>query len=85
MLLKMKEIAESYLGTEVTQAVITVPACFNSHQRQATKDAGTIAGIQVLRLIHDTSAAATAYCFDKKGTGERNILNPHLRPGWRLF
>jgi heat shock 70kDa protein 1/2/6/8 len=74
VLLKMKEIAESYLGTEVTQAVITVPAYFNDGQRQATKDAGAIAGLQVLRIINEPTAAAIAYGLDKKGTGERNIL-----------
>jgi heat shock 70kDa protein 1/2/6/8 len=74
VLTKMKEIAESYLGTEVTQAVITVPAYFNDGQRQATKDAGAIAGLQVLRIINEPTAAAIAYGLDKKGTGERNIL-----------
>jgi L1 cell adhesion molecule like protein len=74
VLLKMKEIAESYLGSEVTQAVITVPAYFNDGQRQATKDAGAIAGLQVLRIINEPTAAAIAYGLDKKGTGERNIL-----------
>jgi heat shock protein 1/8 len=74
VLLKMKEIAESYLGTEVTQAVITVPAYFNSHPRQATKDAGVIAGLQVLRAIDEPTPAAIPYGLDKKGTGERNIL-----------
>jgi L1 cell adhesion molecule like protein len=74
VLVKMKEIAESYLGAEVTQAVITVPAYFNDGQRQATKDAGSIAGLQVLRIINEPTAAAIAYGLDKKGTGERNIL-----------
>jgi heat shock protein 1/8 len=74
VLTKMKEIAESYLGAEVTQAVITVPAYFNDGQRQATKDAGAIAGLQVLRIINEPTAAAIAYGLDKKGTGERNIL-----------
>jgi L1 cell adhesion molecule like protein len=74
VLTKMKEIAESYLGTEVTQAVITVPAYFNDGQRQATKDAGAIAGLNVLRIINEPTAAAIAYGLDKKGTGERNIL-----------
>ncbi|MBI6629359.1 molecular chaperone DnaK [Pontibaca salina] len=62
---KMKETAESYLGEEVTQAVITVPAYFNDAQRQATKDAGTIAGLEVLRIINEPTAAALAYGLDK--------------------
>jgi len=65
---KMKETAESYLGEEVTQAVITVPAYFNDAQRQATKDAGKIAGLEVLRIINEPTAAALAYGLDKKGT-----------------
>jgi molecular chaperone DnaK len=63
---KMKETAESYLGEEVTQAVITVPAYFNDAQRQATKDAGKIAGLEVLRIINEPTAAALAYGLDKK-------------------
>ncbi len=63
---KMKETAESYLGEEVTQAVITVPAYFNDQQRQATKDAGKIAGLEVLRIINEPTAAALAYGLDKK-------------------
>ena len=66
---KMKETAESYLGQPVTQAVITVPAYFNDAQRQATKDAGKIAGLEVLRIINEPTAAALAYGLDKKQTG----------------
>jgi molecular chaperone DnaK len=66
---KMKETAEAYLGEPVTQAVITVPAYFNDSQRQATKDAGRIAGLDVLRIINEPTAAALAYGMDKKGTG----------------
>jgi molecular chaperone DnaK len=68
ILKKMKETAESYLGEEVTQAVITVPAYFNDAQRQATKDAGKIAGLEVLRIINEPTAAALAYGLDKKET-----------------
>ena len=67
ILQKMKETAESYLGEDVTQAVITVPAYFNDAQRQATKDAGKIAGLEVLRIINEPTAAALAYGLDKKG------------------
>jgi L1 cell adhesion molecule like protein len=82
ILIKMKEIAESYLGSAVTDAVITVPAYFNDGQRQATKDAGAIAGLNVLRIINEPTAAAIAYGLDKKGKsgagaarkGELNIL-----------
>ncbi|XP_073455036.1 heat shock 70 kDa protein-like [Aquarana catesbeiana] len=74
VLLKMKEIAEAYLGHPVTNAVITVPAYFNDSQRQATKDAGVIAGLNVLRIINEPTAAAIAYGLDKGGCGERNIL-----------
>jgi molecular chaperone DnaK len=69
ILTKMKETAESYLGEPVTQAVITVPAYFNDSQRQATKDAGKIAGLEVLRIINEPTAAALAYGLDKKNTG----------------
>ena len=65
---KMKETAESYLGEEVSQAVITVPAYFNDAQRQATKDAGKIAGLEVLRIINEPTAAALAYGLDKENT-----------------
>lgn len=74
VLIKMKEIAEAYLGEKVEQAVITVPAYFNDAQRTATKDAGTIAGIEVLRIINEPTAASLAYGFDKKGQGEKNLL-----------
>jgi len=73
VLIKMKEIAEAYLGKEVSHAVITVPAYFNDAQRQATKDAGAIAGLNVMRIINEPTAAAIAYGMDKKG-GEKNIL-----------
>ena len=73
VLSKMKQIAESYLGEEVKNAVITVPAYFNDAQRQATKDAGTIAGLAVQRIINEPTAAAIAYGLDKKD-GEKNIL-----------
>jgi molecular chaperone DnaK len=66
---KMKETAEAYLGEKVTQAVITVPAYFNDSQRQATKDAGRIAGLEVLRIINEPTAAALAYGLEKKGSG----------------
>ena len=69
ILQKMKETAEAYLGATVTQAVITVPAYFNDAQRQATKDAGKIAGLEVLRIINEPTAAALAYGLDKKQTG----------------
>src|SRR6202165_1156090 len=69
VLTKMKETAESYLGETVTQAVITVPAYFNDAQRQATKDAGRIAGLEVLRIINEPTAAALAYGLDKKKAG----------------
>ncbi|KAH3675413.1 hypothetical protein WICPIJ_009357 [Wickerhamomyces pijperi] len=71
---KMKETAESYLGTTVKDAVITVPAYFNDSQRQATKDAGLIAGLNVLRIINEPTAAAIAYGLDKKGKDEHNVL-----------
>jgi heat shock protein 5 len=73
VLIKMKETAEAYLGHEVTHAVVTVPAYFNDAQRQATKDAGTIAGLNVMRIINEPTAAAIAYGLDKK-EGEKNIL-----------
>src|SRR5690349_4031087 len=69
ILQKMKETAEAYLGEKVTQAVITVPAYFNDSQRQATKDAGKIAGLEVLRIINEPTAAALAYGLEKKGSG----------------
>ena len=74
VLQKMKATAESYLGEKVTDAVITVPAYFNDSQRQATKDAGLIAGLNVLRIINEPTAAAIAYGLDKKSVGEQNVL-----------
>jgi len=81
VLRKMKKTAEEYLGESVTEAVITVPAYFNDSQRQATKDAGRIAGLDVKRIINEPTAAALAYGMDKAG-------RPHgcgLRPGWWYF
>jgi heat shock protein 1/8 len=76
VLIKMKEIAEAYLGSTIKNAVVTVPAYFNDSQRQATKDAGVIAGLNVLRIINEPTAAAIAYGLDKKATsvGEKNVL-----------
>ncbi|XP_020813284.1 heat shock 70 kDa protein cognate 2 [Drosophila serrata] len=74
VLTKMREIAEMYLGGKVKDAVITVPAYFNDSQRQATKDAGSIAGLNVLRIINEPTAAALAYGLDKNLKGERNVL-----------
>ncbi|XP_011404198.1 PREDICTED: heat shock cognate 71 kDa protein-like [Amphimedon queenslandica] len=74
VLTKMRETAEAYLGKTVTDVVITVPAYFNISQRQATKDAGIIAGLNVLRIINEPTAAAIAYSLDKKAGTERNIL-----------
>ncbi|XP_014248703.1 heat shock protein 68-like [Cimex lectularius] len=74
VLVKMKETAEAYLGSKVKDAVITVPAYFNDSQRQATKDAGAIAGLNVLRIINEPTAAALAYGLDKNLKGERNVL-----------
>ena len=74
VLVKMKEIAESYLGTKVTDAVITVPAYFNDAQRAATRDAGSIAGLNVLRIINEPTAASIAYGLDKNTEQERHIL-----------
>merc|ERR1719486_489036 len=73
ILLKMKETAEAFLGKEVKNAVVTVPAYFNDAQRQATKDAGMISGLNVLRIINEPTAAAIAYGMDKK-SGEKNII-----------
>ena len=75
ILQKMKETAEAHLGEKVTQAVITVPAYFNDNQRQATKDAGKIAGLEVLRLVNEPTAAALAYGLDKKGEGKIAVLD----------
>ena len=74
VLVKMKEIAEAFLTKTIKNAVITVPAYFNDSQRQATKDAGAIAGFNVLRLINEPTAAAIAYGFDNKDVEEKNIL-----------
>ena len=74
VLQKMKATAEAYLGEKVTDAVVTVPAYFNDSQRQATKDAGLIAGLNVLRIINEPTAAALAYGLDKKSNGEQNVL-----------
>lgn len=74
ILIKMKETAEAYLGGTVAKAVVTVPAYFNDSQRQATKDAGLIAGLDVLRIINEPTAAAIAYGLDKKSEGEKNVL-----------
>jgi len=74
ILTKMKQIADSYLGEEIKDAVVTVPAYFNDAQRQATKDAGMIAGLNVLRIINEPTAAAIAYGLDRKKEGERNVL-----------
>ncbi|XP_059098767.1 endoplasmic reticulum chaperone BiP-like [Tigriopus californicus] len=75
VLTKMKQIAEDYLGTNVTHAVVTVPAYFNDAQRAATKDAGVIAGLEIIRIINEPTAAAIAYGFnDNKSAGEKNIL-----------
>jgi L1 cell adhesion molecule like protein len=74
VLQKMKGIAEAYLGETVKDAVVTVPAYFNDAQRQATKDAGTIAGLNIVRIINEPTAAAIAYGLDKKSKGESNVL-----------
>ena len=74
VLIKMKEIAEAYLSKPIKNAVVTVPAYFNDSQRQATKDAGTIAGLNVLRIINEPTAAAIAYGLDKKSSQEKNVL-----------
>ncbi|GMM28800.1 Hsp70 family chaperone [Martiniozyma asiatica (nom. inval.)] len=74
ILSKMKETAEAYLGAKVNDAVVTVPAYFNDSQRQATKDSGLIAGLNVLRIINEPTAAAIAYGLDKKEEGEKNVL-----------
>jgi len=79
ILQKLKRDAEGYLGEPVRQAVITVPAYFNDSQRQATKDAGRIAGLEVLRIVNEPTASSLAYGLDKKGAGD----HPGLRPGRR--
>src|SRR5207247_3301574 len=75
ILRKIKTDAEAFLGEKVSQAVITVPAYFNDNQRQATKDAGKIAGLDVLRLVNEPTAAALAYGLDKKGEGKIAVLD----------
>merc|ERR1711907_322375 len=72
VLTKMKEVGEAFTGKSVKDVVVTVPAYFNDSQRQATKDAGTIAGLNVMRIINEPPAAAIAYGLDKKASGERN-------------
>ena len=87
VLTKMKQTAESYLGTTVKDAVVTVPAYFNDSQRKATKDAGTIAGLNVIRVINEPTAAALAYGLDKKGEcnvmifdmGGKQVLLPEVK------
>ena len=74
VLSKMKEIAETFTGEPIASAVVTVPAYFNDSQRQATKDAGTIAGMEIKRIINEPTAAAIAYGLDKQGEGEKNVL-----------
>jgi L1 cell adhesion molecule like protein len=74
VLQKMKAIAEAYVGHPVKDAVVTVPAYFSDAQRQATKDAGAIAGLNVIRIINEPTAAAIAYGLDKKNTKEQNVL-----------
>ena len=81
VLRKMKKTAEDYLGEEVTDAVITVPAYFNDAQRQATKDAGRIAGLDVKRIINEPTAAALAFGLDKHGKGDRKIAAALGMPG----
>ena len=80
VLMKLKRDAESYLGEDIADAVITVPAYFNDAQRQATKEAGQIAGLNVLRIVNEPTAAALAYGLDK---GEQGTDHPGLRPRWR--
>ena len=74
VLTKMKETASAFVGKDIKDVVVTVPAYFNDSQRQATKDAGAIAGLNVLRIINEPTAAAIAYGLDKKTTGETNVL-----------
>jgi heat shock protein 1/8 len=74
VLVKMKETAEAFLGYKVVDAVVTVPAYFNDSMRQATKDAGVIAGLNVIRIINEPTAAALAYGLDKGLKGERHVL-----------
>ena len=79
ILQRMREIAEAYLGEEVTEAVVTVPAYFDDAQRQATKDAGTIAGLEVKRIINEPTAAAIAYGLDRKNSRAHRRLRPRRR------
>ncbi|KAH9366024.1 hypothetical protein HPB48_021098 [Haemaphysalis longicornis] len=81
ILTKMREVAEAYLGQKVTLACVTVPAYFNDAQRQATKDAGTIAGLSVPKIINEPTAAALAYGLDKITAGEKTVN--HCGPGRR--
>merc|ERR1719321_1429615 len=74
VLVKMKQTAEAYLGEDVKNAVVTVPAYFNDQQRQATKDAGAIAGLNVMRIINEPTAAAIAYGLGKNTNKEQNVL-----------
>merc|ERR1712084_109462 len=74
VLTKMRETAESFIGETIKDAVVTVPAYFNDSQRQATKDAGRIANLNVLRIINEPTAAAIAYGLDKNNSDERNVL-----------
>jgi molecular chaperone DnaK len=92
ILQKLKQAAEDYLGQKVTQAVITVPAYFNDSQRQATKDAGRIAGLEVMRIVNEPTAAALAYGLDKKKEyldfggrrrGGRSQIDQRRHPSWR--
>ncbi len=86
VLIKMKEIAEAHIGKKVTSAVITVPAYFNDAQRQATKDAGTIAGLKVLRIINEPTAAAMAYGFDKiKNNRDKRYTNINNSKSYKTF
>jgi heat shock protein 1/8 len=81
VLTKMKETAEAYLGRTVSNAVVMVPAYFNDPQRQATKDAGSIAGLNVMRIINEPTASAIAHGLDKKGGKGKNILISDLGGG----
>ncbi len=76
ILMKLKEDAESYLGEAITDPVITVPAYFNDSQRKATKEAGTIAGLNVLRIINEPTSAALAYGLDKKESEQILVYDP---------
>ena len=83
VLTKMRETVEAYLGGPTKNAVLAVRAYFNDSQRQTTKDASLIAGLNVLRIINEPTTAAIAYVLDKKATGEKKC--PHIRPRWRNF